>query len=155
MTEQIINVIFEYKSEIISAFIALLAATIYSKFSSIIKKFPKALNYIGGLTLKQIVKSLCLYILPLIFILGFIFLLRDRVVTFGIIGLFIIVCSMYLIVIFLIVIGNIMSRMYESMYEKLKIEKDFISGVEMGFKDVYTAMEQIAKNNLENKNQQS
>lgn len=155
MLTEVLNCFFDYKGEIISAFIALLATTIYSKFSSIIKKFPKALNYIGGLTIKQIIKALYLYVLPLIFILGFIFLLKDRVVTFGIIGLFIIVCSMYLIVVFLIVIGNVMNRMYDSMYEKLKIEKDFISGVETGFKDVYTAMEQIAKNNLDNKNQQT
>ncbi|MEO6174690.1 MAG: hypothetical protein ABIP27_06030 [Flavobacterium circumlabens] len=141
MINEILNGFFEYKGEIISALIALLLATIYNKFSSILKNFPKALNYLGELKFKQIIKALFLYILPLVFIIGFIFVLRDRVVTFGIIGLFIIVCCMYLIIIFLTIIGN----MLKINTENIRIEKDLISGIEKGFKDIYIEMESLAK----------
>lgn len=147
MVNVILDLIFKYKSEIISALIVLLLTTIYNKFSSILKNFPKVLLYLGELKFKQIVKALIFYILPLIFIIGFIFVLRDRVVTFGIIGLFIIVCSMYLIVIFLTIIGNIL----KINSEKIKIEKDLLTTIEKGFKDVYIELESQAKITLENK----
>ncbi len=149
MVDLILNWAFEYKRDIIIAVIVLLLTTLYNRLSSVLKKITKALNDLGDkpTTGKQILKVILFHILPLLFIISFIFVLRDKVVTFGIIGLFIIVCAMYLIVIFLTIIGN----MLKISSENLKIQKDVLSAIEMSNKEINSEIEALAKISIENK----
>lgn len=144
--EEIINFTQENYPYIIVFFLILFSVEIISKIAVISKKLPAFLVTFEHYKPIAFCRKFLIYIFPVLLIAGFIFIYRNSLLTFGITGLFIIFCTMYSMILILLLLSRIQNT--TSLQIKYKKEKQNLH-VET-FENIYKAIDTLGKAIREN-----
>lgn len=139
--EELINFTQENYPYIIVFFLILFSVDIFSKVTTISKNLPAFLVNFEHYKFIAFSKNILVYFLPILLIIGFISIYQNSLVTFGITGLFIIFCTMYSMILILL----LLRRMQNTTSLQIKYKKEEQDLNLQTFENIYKAIETLGK----------